>query len=115
MEPSSSPAGYYIPAQLYESLFLFITFGVCTFLYYKNVTIIPQIYLISYGVWRFIIEFFRTDYRGGLTESGALSPSQIQSIIFVVAGVILFFVYKKFKVVFKTKTNDCNFLEKDNV
>ncbi|MBE5756856.1 MAG: prolipoprotein diacylglyceryl transferase [Clostridiales bacterium] len=111
MEPGGSPSGYYVPIQLYEALFLFVLFAVCTLLYYKNFTIIPQVYLVGYGVWRFIVEFLRTDYRGG---AGFFSPSQVQSFIFIGAGILLFFVYKWLKISFRTKKNDCHFLEKDN-
>ena len=52
------------------------------------------IYLVSYGVWRFVIEFFRDDYRGNLIPG--ITPSQFWSIIMVVAGIIVFFVYRYF-------------------
>ena len=56
------------------------------------------IWAITYGIFRFFIEYLRDDYRGGV-EGAALSPSQIQSIIFVVAGLayfaIVFFLQKK--------------------
>lgn len=86
--------GYYVPTQLYESLFLFVLFAVLSVLYFKRFNIILTIYLISYAVWRVIIEIFRTDYRGG---SGGLSPSQWMSIVFVLIGaaILLFYKYKK--------------------
>ena len=49
------------------------------------------VYLIAYGVWRFVIEFFRTDYRGG---TAGLTPSQWQSFIFIGIAVALIIVYK---------------------
>lgn len=82
--------GYYIPIQLYESIFLFALFAALSVLYFKRCNIIMHIYLIAYGVWRFLIEFLRGDYRGG---SGFLSPSQWTSLIFIGIGVILLIVY----------------------
>lgn len=82
--------GFYIPTQLYEALFLFVAFGVLWFLYEnKGATFTMPIYLISYGVWRMFIEIFRADYRG---FSGALSPSQWQSIAFIAGGIVYFIV-----------------------
>ncbi len=84
--------GYYVPTQLYEAIFLFVLAGILTFLYFKkrfNCTMI--VYLIAYGVWRFVIEFFRTDYRGG---TAGLTPSQWQSFIFIGIAVALIVVYK---------------------
>lgn len=49
-------------------------------------------YLMLYGVGRFIIEFFRNDYRGNI---GFLSTSQLISIGIVAIGVILFVVAGK--------------------
>ena len=83
--------GYYIPTQLYESIFLFILFGVLSLLYFKRFNVIPVIYLISYGIWRFIIEFFRTDDRGSVGLG--ITPSQFQSIVFVLAGIAIFLVW----------------------
>lgn len=86
--------GYYIPTQLYEAIFLFILFGVLTWMYYKRYNLTHVVYLIAYGVWRFIIEFFRTDDRGAFI--GSISPSQFQSIVFVLGGIALFlFLYFK--------------------
>ena len=84
--------GYYVPTQLYESVFLFILFAVLTILYYKNYNFTMLLYLISYGVWRIIIEFFRADERGA-TVLG-LYPSQWTSIVFIVLGIALFIYYK---------------------
>ena len=52
------------------------------------------LYLISYGIWRFVIEYFRADYRGDFIPG--LSPSQFWSIIMVIGGIIVFFIYRYF-------------------
>lgn len=91
-----------IPVQLYEALFLFILFGVLTFLYMKkDFKLTLPLYLVFYGIFRFIIEYFRGDERGKLFGSDIISPSQFWSIIMVVIGVALFFIlnylYKKYE------------------
>ena len=83
--------GYYIPTQLYESLFLFALFGVLSWLYFKRYNVLPEVYLIGYGVWRIFIEFFRADARGSIGVG--MSPSQFQSIVFILGGVALFLVW----------------------
>ena len=87
--------GYFVPTQLYESLFLFALFAVLSILYFKRCNILMAIYLIAYAVWRMFIEFFRTDARGAIILG--LAPSQWMSIIFVLmgAGILLFYHYKK--------------------
>ena len=75
------------PTQLYEAIFLFIMFAVCSVLVLKiNYRHNMAIYLITYGVFRFLIEFLRGDSRGAFL--GVISPSQFWSILMVVAGVV---------------------------
>lgn len=88
--------GYYSAAQLYEALFLFGLFAVLSVMYLKNSKrLCMPVYLISYGIWRMIIEFFRTDYRGAALLG--LYPSQWQSIVFILigTGVIVYYIVKK--------------------
>ena len=78
------------PTQLYEAAFLLILFAVCSYLLLKkqfrhNMTV----YLIGYGIFRFLIEFIRGDDRGKLF--GLLSPSQFWSLGMVILGVLLYF------------------------
>jgi phosphatidylglycerol:prolipoprotein diacylglycerol transferase len=85
-----------IPVQLYEALFLFILFGILAFLYIrKNYKYTMPVYLVAYGIFRFIIEFFRGDDRGELIST-IISPSQFWSILMVVIGIALFFVLRYF-------------------
>lgn len=83
------------PTQLMESAFLFICFFLFTFLMKKNLT---ERYFITYGVFRFCLEFFRGDDRGA-SPFGPLSPSQFMSIVMIVCGIICFVIrriqYKK--------------------
>ena len=50
-----------------------------------------SIYMLSYGIWRFIIENFRADDRGS-TIVNFLTPSQLTAVIMIL-GSILVFVY----------------------
>ncbi|MCL2675984.1 MAG: prolipoprotein diacylglyceryl transferase [Firmicutes bacterium] len=74
-----------IPTQLIEAIFLFGMFFICYFLFMDKSLII---YLFSYGIFRFVLEFFRGDdeARGVIT---VLSPSQFICIGLIIAGGIL--------------------------
>ena len=76
-----------LPTQLFEAIFLFALFAVCFLLTDKSMII----YLFSYGIFRFVLEFFRGDERAGNTSdfSGKLSPSQIICILLVAAGIVM--------------------------
>ena len=47
-----------------------------------------SLYLVSYGIFRFLIEYVRADHRGEFVAG--ISPSQFWGIIMVVAGVALY-------------------------
>jgi phosphatidylglycerol:prolipoprotein diacylglycerol transferase len=102
--------GFFVPTQLYEALFLFVLAGLMTFLLFKRCNIIMSVYLILYGIWRFIIEYFRHDYRGGLP---GLTPSQGMSIAFVAMGIALIIVYLivKLPIVIKREKQEDDKLE----
>jgi phosphatidylglycerol:prolipoprotein diacylglycerol transferase len=83
--------GYYVPTQLYEALFLFVVFAVLTFLVFKyDFKHGLSLYLGSYGIWRFIIEFFRADHRGSFV--GNMSPSQFWSLLMIPIAVGVYFL-----------------------
>ena len=94
---------YYVPTQLYEALFLFVLFAVLSVAYFKNWNIIMPLYLIGYGIWRLIIEFFRADYRGGFVLK--LAPSQWQSFVFIGIGLAILAFYYFRKIPFILKDN----------
>ena len=82
-----------IPVQLMECIFLFILTGIMIVLYFKfNFNCNFGVYAIAYGVWRFIIEFFRVDHRGSFIPG--LTPSQLWAIVMVILGIAYFFLYK---------------------
>ncbi len=80
------------PTMLYEAAFLFLLCAVIFLLVMKwDFKHGLSVYLISYGIFRFGLEFLRADDRGSFI--GKLSPSQFWSIVMVVIGVgLIFFV-----------------------
>ena len=88
--------GYYVPVQLYESLFLFTLFTVLSLLLLKrNFKLVLPVYLVAYGIWRFCIEFARADAARG-QFIGGLSPSQTLSLVLIVLAVPAYFILRKF-------------------
>ena len=81
-----------VPTQLFEMCFLLLLAGVMALLYFKfKLNYNFGVYAIAYGIWRFVIEFFRVDDRGGV-DGALLTPSQILSIVMVILGVGYFFL-----------------------
>ena len=80
-----------LPTQLYEALFLF---ALAAFLW-RIVThtrgLGPAVYFTAYGIWRFFLEFLRGDDRGK-TVIDFLTPSQLVSVLLVIAGIALLIV-----------------------
>ena len=84
-----------VPIQLFEAIFLFAISAVMIVLLFKfNFKYNMTVYLMGYGLWRFIIEYFRADYRGDFIPG--LSPSQFWSIIMFIGGIVFFFLYRYF-------------------
>lgn len=86
------------PTQLFEAIFLFLLFALCSILFYKrNFKYNLPLYMIGYGVFRFLIEFIRGDDRGAFILG--MSPSQFWSILLVAGGIAVIFLlnylYKK--------------------
>jgi len=95
-EGGQAPAGVpLIPTQIYSAIGNFIIAAILlvvddVILKKSNKRVpgdIASLYLVLYGTGRFIIEFFRDDYRGTV---GFLSTSQFISIFIVAAGIILY-------------------------
>jgi phosphatidylglycerol:prolipoprotein diacylglycerol transferase len=85
------------PTQLFEAAFLFIMFGVTSYLFFKEKKINLIVYLFSYGAFRFFIEFLRGDDSRGKFIISFLSPSQTWSILMVIVGGVLLYFYLKSK------------------
>ncbi|MBE7080632.1 MAG: prolipoprotein diacylglyceryl transferase [Clostridiales bacterium] len=82
-----------VPLQLFEALFLFAVSGVMFWFFLvkfgkENKGRFPllPVYAIVYGIWRFFIEYARTDDRGQ-TIISALSPSQLIAILMIAGGI----------------------------
>ena len=85
---------YALPVQLYEALFLAVLALALGIMKRKNKTNLLPIYMIAYGVWRFLIEYIRGDERG-TTIVDFLSPSQLTSVLMVAGGILLLVVMIK--------------------
>jgi phosphatidylglycerol:prolipoprotein diacylglycerol transferase len=87
------------PAQLYESICYFITFGVLMFLFWKkdqwkNNGVVFGVFLIMVFGARFLVEFVKLG-QTARDEYLAINTGQILSIPLVIAG--LFLIWKAFK------------------
>ena len=89
--------GKRIPTQLIESIFLFILTAILfVIIFVIKIKYTMHIYLASYSIFRFIIEFFRGDEARGATVLG-LYPSQLVCIfIWIIFIPTLIFVKKRF-------------------
>ncbi len=83
-----------LPTNLWEAIFLFILFGVCTYLIFRhNYRLTCPLYTFSYGIFRFINEFFRADHRGDFIPG--ITPSQFWCILIVIASVPFYILLKR--------------------
>lgn len=84
--------------QIMEAMFLAVL-GIFLTLLYNSRKLrrgtVSSLYMLLYAVWRFIIEFYRDDYRGNV---GALSTSQFISLFIFAAGVALFIFSRRWPV-----------------
>lgn len=96
-EGVAAPAGVpLLPTQLFEAAFCLVYAAVLVAIFrrQKRYGTTAGWYLVGYGVWRFIIEFFRSDDRGAV---GALSTSQFIGIFIVLAGILLLLFVRRGK------------------
>ena len=82
-----------VPTQLFETVFLLVVLLYLISRIKDKQTYCLQIYMCIYGVWRFIIEYMRDDYRGA-TFVDTLTPSQLTAILMVLGGIVLIFLQK---------------------
>ena len=77
-----------LPTQIMEAIFLVILSAVLIVIFLKKPRrgAVTGWYMTLYAVWRFIIEFFRADFRGNV---GPLSTSQFISLFILAFGVYL--------------------------
>lgn len=79
------------PAQLYESFFVVLIF---LFLKINKPRQAFAIYLLSYSVFRFLLEFIRADNRGTVWAQAAITPSQLLSAATIVAVLSIMALYR---------------------
>lgn len=84
-----------VPTQLFEAIFLALLFAFFVFRIVRGKTYNLPIYMVAYGVWRFLIEYMRDDYRGS-TAVSFLTPSQLTAVIMVAGGVVLFVFQRRY-------------------
>jgi phosphatidylglycerol:prolipoprotein diacylglycerol transferase len=77
------------PTQLYESFFVLALF---VFLIKAKIKNPFYYYLIAYSVFRFLVEFVRSDNRGTIFNQDMFSPSQMISVLTVIACLALIFI-----------------------
>lgn len=82
-----------VPIQLYEAIVLALLFAFFVYRILKKKTYNLQLYMAVYGIWRFLIEYARDDYRGDSFIS-FLTPSQLTAVFMVVGAVALIFLQK---------------------
>lgn len=103
-----------VPIQLFEALFLFALSGAMfAFFFVKfgkenkgRFPLLP-VYAIVYGIWRFCIEYARSDERGE-TIISALTPSQLIAIVMIavaIAYLCAWYFHKK-KTVLETENKN---------
>ncbi|MBQ7592389.1 MAG: prolipoprotein diacylglyceryl transferase [Clostridia bacterium] len=86
-----NPGYRVIPVQLYEAVFLAVLAAVLFILCRRGFRYCMPVYMISYSVWRFFVEFLRGDDRGS-SFIPALSPSQLISVLLFLGGAVLLFL-----------------------
>ncbi len=78
-----------VPLQLYEAVALALLFLLLFYRTFKGKTYNLPLYMSVYGVWRFVLEYVRDDYRG-TTFVPFLTPSQLTAVAMVLGAVLLF-------------------------
>lgn len=77
----------YVPTQLFEALFLFALFALLFFNVKLKGRFNLSLYMGLYGVWRFVLEFVRNDYRGSIGLN--ITPSQLISLIMILGAILV--------------------------
>ena len=80
-----------VPTQLFEALFLLALCALLVFLLLRGKRGLLALYMGSYGVFRFLLEFLRADDRGG-SPVPLFSPSQFTAILMLLGAGVLYAV-----------------------
>lgn len=108
-----------VPVQLYESLFLYALFAVMSVRVYRGKKYNFPLYLMAYGVFRFIIEYYRGDtVERGKTVVDFLTPAQLTAIILFLVGAVMMAVlmtiqHKKKSAISAGEAGSCITSDKD--
>ena len=98
-----------VPIQLFEAIFLFALFVFFVYRLIKNKKYNLPLYMVLYGTWRFVIEYFRADDRGATVVS-FLTPSQLVALLMIFGSLAVFLCEKKI-----TAKNGCENVESADV
>ncbi len=82
-----------LPTQLFEATFEFTLYILMMIFWKKFKGHNLEIYFILYGIFRFILEFFRGDSRGS-TGIG-LTPAQFLDILIIITAILIILFYKQ--------------------
>ncbi len=85
-----------VPVQLMEALFLFALSAVIGYRIFKDKRGNLGLYLSTYAVWRFLIEYLRTDDRGQ-SLIRFLSPSQFTAVCLFAVGILVLWLARSRK------------------
>ena len=105
-EGSFAPAGVpLIPTQLISSVGDFTVAGILLLYskHNKKAGNVGILYMVLYGIGRFLVECLRSDDRGTV---GILSTSQFISIAIILFAIVLFFRHKIFKGIKKENSEE---------
>ena len=83
-----------VPIQLFEALFLLALFAFFVWRLSTGKRYGLPIYMATYGVWRFAIEYARGDNRGS-TLVDFLSPSQLVAVLMIIGAVLVFLFQRR--------------------
>ncbi len=81
-----------VPVQLFEAVFLFALSALLIYRITREKRGNMPIYMLTYGTWRFFIEYARTDDRGATVIPG-LTPSQLVALLMVAGGLVFAYFY----------------------
>lgn len=97
VDPNTPVGTPLLAIQLIESVALFLLYIVLVILYYKgkSVGVCSAVYVVTYAVLRFTLEFFRGDAARGFLLG--VSTSQIISVYLILAMIIVFIYWKILK------------------
>lgn len=77
------------PTNLFECIFLLLLASILFYLVFKkHSSYTLPIYRISYGIFRFLMEYLRGDHRGNFIPG--ISPSQFWSLRLFISGILYF-------------------------